>query len=520
MAFFVVITPQRRHRKAAFVNTAVNTTRPAVTLYPSGRSLTHGQLAQQTAQFANLLQAIGGPDKGGVAFLLRNQIEYPACVLGARAAGFDHLPLNTHASATELIEIISQFGPQMLVVSDSLIDLASQLVPNIPAHVRIVVTGAPRPGWECLDELLNEQATTIVAAEQPGRLLLLSGGSTGKPKIIIRPNAHKANAARSGGALAFLPVDASSTVLLSAPLYHTMPVGWMIGGLDAGGHIVILERWNPVHALEAVQQYGVTLMALVPTMMIGMLEAPNRLGYDVSSIVAVMHGAAPCPIHVKRAFMAWIPPLWEAYGTTEGLIMCQISPEEWLEHPGSVGRPIQDGRVIIRGENGDQLPFGEVGTIYAVRGDQARMSYFGNDQATVVVYNEHGEGTTGDMGYVDPDGYLYLSGRRSGMMIVGGVNVYPTPIEDALLSHPAIQDVGVTSEPHPTLGEVPVAFVQLSPDRKGNDDLRAELRAWYAARANSTGCPRRITFVAEVPRLATGKLDARGLKALANQLTA
>lgn len=494
----------------------VDLDKPAITMYPSGRTLTHRELRNKAAQFANVLQATGAPDAGGVAFLLANQVDCPVGLLGARLAGFDHLMLNTGARLPEQIAIINQFGPQMLVVSDTFAEHAAELRPLLNPHIRFVMTGEACAGWESLGSLLVVQSTEPPVAERPGRLLLLSGGSTGTPKIVIRPNAHQANAARQGSALSFLPLDRNSVLFIPAPLYHTMPIGWLIGGLDAYAHVVILERWHCEQTLEAIQRFRVTLLPLVPTMMKRLLDLPKavRDSYDVSSIMAVMHGAAPCPVQVKEAFMDWIPPVWEGYGMTEGYGMCRISPEEWLRHRGSVGRPVQGCRVVIRDEAGRELSPGKIGIVWFIRDDGAYMSYFDDPEATAATYNEHGEGTTLDMGYVDEKGFLYLVGRQKRMLIVGGVNVYPEPIENAFLEHVVVRDAGVIGVPDEIYGEVPVALVELHDEWAASDAVMRELTAWCADRINRRWRLRRIVFVKRVPRLATGKLDVRALAEL------
>lgn len=489
---------------------------PAVTIWPTGQSITHGQLDELTNQFAHLLLD-GGTPKGGVAFLLANQIEYPIAVCGARRAGFDHLPLNTHSPANELLEVLRQFEPQVVVVDHRFLNKAAVLRQHL-ASTRFIVTGAPAAGWESYDSLMSSQPITPVENSRVGRLLLLSGGSTGVPKIVVRPNADRADTPRNGGALAFLPINDRSTLLLPAPLYHTMPMGWMIGGLEAGLHVVIMQRWITEQALEAIQRFRVTFAALVPTMLGRLLELPRHVrdNYDLSSLQAIVHGAAPCPTHVKYGVLEWLPEtveVYEAYGSSEGFGMCRIGRHEWLRRPGSVGQSLPGSRVVIRDLDGTELPAGEIGVVWFERADGARMSYLGRPDATAEVYNEYGEGSCGDMGRLDEDGYLYLTGRVKNMLIVGGANVFPDQIADALSTHPAISDVAVTGVPDDDLGEIPVALVQLQPGSM-MADLANELSAWYKERACSTGCPRRFVVVDSLPRLATGKLDLRALPAL------
>lgn len=491
--------------------------KPAVTIWPTGQTLTHGQLDELSNQFAHLLLKSGTPNEGGIAFLLANQIEYPVTVCGARKAGYDHLPLNTHSPANELLEILCQFKPQVVVVDNRFLKQAAVLREHL-VGTRFILTGTPTAGWESYDELMDVQSTTPVERTNSGRLLLLSGGSTGVPKIVIRPNADRTDTPRNGGALAFLEIEDDDTLLLPAPLYHTMPMGWMIGGLEAGLHVVIMRYWHSEQALEAIQCQRVTHAALVPTMMARLLELSRetRYSFDTSSLRAIVHGAAPCPAHVKHAFLGWMPEsveVYEAYGSSEGFGMCRIGREEWLKRPGSVGLPIQGSRVIIRDDEGDELPTGKIGVVWFARNDGARMSYLGRPTETAEVYNQFGEGSSGDMGRLDEDGYLYLTGRRKNMLIVGGVNVFPDQVADTLAAHPHIQDVAVTGIPHDDLGEVPVALVELQPGVVMTA-AGAELSAWYSERACSTGCPRRFIVVDQLPRLATGKLDLRALPAL------
>lgn len=486
--------------------------KPAVTIYPSGRRLTHGQLTTSANQFARLLMSAEKSNKGRVAFLLGNQIEYPVVVCGARKAGFDHLPLNTHSPAHELLEILRQFRPQVVVVSDQYLTVAQKLRRQLN-HVRFVVTGSAPSGWDSYDQLMETQSTTPVVDRSSGRLLLLSGGSTGTPKIVVRPPAPV------GSVLSFLPLANDSTFLLPAPLYHSMPMSWLVAGLEAGLHVVIMQRWRTEWALEAIDRYAVTVVALVPTMMSRLLDMPQRIraSYNLSRLKAIVHGAAPCPVHVKQGFLEWLPPsveVYEVYGASEGIGRCHIGRKAWLRRPKSVGLPAPGSRVIIRDEEGRELPAGGIGVIWFARADGARMSYLGNPNETARIYNRYGEGSVGDMGYVDADGYLYLTGRRKNMLIVGGVNVYPDRITDVLAAHPAIQDVAVTGLPHPDLAEVPVALVELRPGFAETKALTDGLTAWCRARLSSTACPRQFIVVDTIPRLATGKLDLRALPPL------
>jgi acyl-CoA synthetase (AMP-forming)/AMP-acid ligase II len=235
-----------------------------------------------------------------------------------------------------------------------------------------------------------------------------------------------------------------------------------------------------------------------------------RFKYDTSSLKVVAHGAAPCSRQLKEEFMKWLPLLWEGYGMSEGFGMCVIGPDEWLAHPGSVGKPLGKFYVTIRDDDGNEAPVGTIGTVwFGNEGRSSRMSYIGNPTETNATYNEYGEGSAFDLGYVDEDGYLYIVGRRKNMLIVGGVNIYPKNIEDALLSHNAVADAYVFGEQDRDFGEVPVAIVQLHNSLE-IDDLARHCRQIVGKLAT----PRRFIIVDELPREETGKLNQNKIREL------
>ena len=484
--------------------------RPAITMFYTGETLTHGELNGRGAQFARAMQAGGVPEGGRVAMFLGNQIEYPVILRGARFGGFDRLPLNTHASCDELLDILHRYLSDVLVVSDRFADAASRLTPHLPAGTRLIMTGKAIDGWESFDAVLAPHSTEPIeqqAGRRPGELLLLSGGSTGSPKLVIRPHADKFGDSPAG-IMVGLPLRGDSVALVASPLYHIMSLAWLLTVLNTGGHVLLLDHWDSEDVLRAIEAHHVTLLPLVPTMMVRLLGLPEhvRLKYDVSSIEAVLHSAAPCPSQVKERFMEWIPCIWEGYGMTEGFGACVISPEEARQRPGSVGRPVGGYRVTIRDKAGDEVPAGTEGIVWFIRTDGARMQYLGQPDETSASYNEHGEGTAWDLGYVDEAGYLYLVSRLKNMIISGGVNIFPGRIEDVLQAHDAVSDVCVVGVPDDDLGEVPVAVVQLCRPELASTELADELSALCREMLGGFMRPRRIVFDV-IPRQATGKVN-------------
>jgi long-chain acyl-CoA synthetase len=276
--------------------------------------------------------------------------------------------------------------------------------------------------------------------------------------------------------------------------------------------VVLMDRFDPVGCLRAIEAHRVSHVQVVPTHFIRMLKLPaeQRLGFDVSSLQTVVHAAAPCPADVKRQMIDWLGPcLVEYYAGSEANGITIIDSADWLAHPGSVGRAIGTA-VHIVGEDGAELGAGEDGLIYF---ESQPFEYLGDPAKTASALDDRGWSTLGDIGHVDADGYLYLSDRRTDLIISGGVNIYPAEIEEALISHPAVDDVAVIGVPDPEMGQQVLAIVQLAGQGTGSADLAAEMIEHCRTRLASFKCPRSVEFVAELPRLPTGKLLRRQLRA-------
>lgn len=306
-------------------------------------------------------------------------------------------------------------------------------------------------------------------------------------------------------------MDADTVYLSPAPLYHTAPSVWSMTVQGAGLTTVVMERFDPEGTLDAIQRYRVTHAQFVPAMFVRLLKLPQEVrdSYDLSSLKRVMHAAAPCPVQIKKQMTDWWGPIVdEYYASSEAHGSTMIFAEDWLAHPGSVGKPM-GGAVHILDENGNELPPGEAGEIYFEGG--ASFEYLNDPTKTASSRDKHGWTTVGDIGYLDDEGYLYLTDRRHHMIISGGVNIYPQEAENLLVTHPKVLDAAVFGVPDDEMGQRVVAAVQTVEQADATDQFADELLAWLRDRLAHFKCPRSIAFAAQLPRTDTGKLYKNGL---------
>ncbi len=482
----------------------------ALVMAGTGETRTFAQLDATSTRLARVLRERGLRTGDRLAVLVDNGPAFFEVAWSAMRCGLLVTPINWHLTAAEAGYIVGDCEAPALVASGRLDAVVGALSPDdlAAATTRISVDGA-LDGFEPLDVLLEGVDVGPVPDEHEGGWMLYSSGTTGKPKGILPPLPDGPLGKPSfltmmlGGLFGFT----SETVYLSpAPLYHASPAGWTTGTQRLGGTAVVMERFDAVGLLEAIERHRVTHVQLVPTHMIRLLELPasERDRFDLSSLEMVIHAAAPCPVDVKRAFMDWVGPIvHEFYSGSEGAGFCRIGPDEWLEHPGSVGRSMT-GAIHVLGPDGEELPVGEEGEIWFE--SNRRFSYHRDPEKTAAAWDDRGWSWLGDVGRVDEEGYLYLTDRASHMIISGGVNIYPREAEDVLIGHPAVADVAVLGTPDPEMGEQVTAFVELS--GAATED---ELIEWCRARLSHFKCPREVRFVDSLPRLPTGKLLKRML---------
>ena len=500
--------------------------KPAVIMATTGEVRTFREVDDASVRLANVLRDRGMRTGDHLAVLVENQPEFFDVVWAAMRTGLYVTPINWHLSAAEAGYIIRDCDAATLVASARLAEVIAALDPDdlAGATTRISVDDPDdllaAHGFRHLEDVLAESPLGPVADEHEGGWMFYSSGTTGQPKGIVPPLAKPPL-----GAPSFLTMmltgmfgfSADTTYLSPAPLYHASPAGWSTGTQRLGGTVVVMERFDPLELLAAIERYRITHVQLVPTHMIRLLKLPaeDRARFDLSSLRMVVHAAAPCPVEVKQAFLDWVGPIvHEYYSGSEGSGFCYIGPDDWLAHPGSVGRSMS-GAAHILGPTGDELPTGEEGEIWFET--SRTFEYHRDPEKTASVWNDRGWSWLGDVGRIDEDGYLYLTDRASHMIISGGVNIYPREAEDVLIQHPAVADVGVLGVPDEEMGERVVAFVQLA---DGAEDLAAdaltpdeagaaELIAWCRARLSHFKCPTEVRFLDELPRLPTGKLLKR-----------
>jgi long-chain acyl-CoA synthetase len=343
--------------------------------------------------------------------------------------------------------------------------------------------------------------------------MLYTSGTTGRPKGVDRPPVKPAAAVNFGG---YDDEHGGDVHLCTGPLYHAAPLAFSLATpLAAGATVVVMERWDALHALELIERHRVTHTHMVPTMFHRLLALPDdvRASVDVSSVRFIVHGAAPCPVPVKQGIIDWFGPVvWEYYAATEGTGSF-VDSATWLAHPGTVGRPTPPGQVIVGDDRGEPLPTGEVGLLYLrAAPDGARFNYFKDEAKTASTYRGD-YFTLGDVGYLDDDGYLYLTDRTANLIISGGVNIYPAEVDAVLLEHPAVADAAVIGAPDEEWGEIVVAVVELRDGVEATDELTADLARHCRERLAGFKCPRRFDVVDALPRADNGKIYKHRLRA-------
>jgi acyl-CoA synthetase (AMP-forming)/AMP-acid ligase II len=493
--------------------------RPAVVMAGSGETVTYRQLDERSNQLAHLFRKAGLQRGDHVALLMENQPRFLEVVWSALRSGLYLTAINSHLTSEEVAYIVGDCEAQAFVTSAALAGVATGIAwDELPRVSTRLMTDGTADGFAPYEDATAAFPTTKIDDEANGATMLYSSGTTGRPKGVLRPLADgkpgdgaERVAAMGGGPYKF----GDGMVYLSpAPMYHAAPLAFSLNTQRFGGTVVIMEKFDPAAALRAIEQHRVTHSQWVPTMFVRLLRLPDdeRLGPDLSSHQVAIHAAAPCPVEVKRQMIEWWGPIiFEYYAGTEGNGSTAINSEEWLAHPGSVGQA-RAGTVHIIGEDGAEVGRGEEGTIYF--GGGAAFEYHNDPQKTSETRLERDPTLTtlGDVGYLDEDGWLFLTDRKAYMIISGGVNIYPREIEDVFIQHPAVADVAVFGVPNDDLGEEVKAVVQLLPGNDGSDELAQELQTFVRGHLAGFKVPRTVDFIEELPRLPTGKLYKRVLR--------
>lgn len=474
---------------------------------------TYGELFAEVNRISHSLRERCGVRPGdAIASVMTNSPGMVALYLAAMQSGIYLVTINYHLTESEISYILADSGSKVVVCSER-----SETVVTAAAGdtVRVVVDRNGRESGtdqhESLADLTKTMPVTDPEETTAGSLMMYTSGTTGRPKGVKRP---LSGLDADAGALTYawlfeefgMERPAFAAWLACAPLYHSANLTPAMGALHAGGTLVLMDGWTPEAFLRRVQERRVSGTSMVPTHFYRLLQLPQevRASYDVTSIQYVIHGAAPCPREVKKKMLDWFGPvIYEYYGSTEvGTTVAR--PHEWLEHPGTVGRPASISTLAILDAEGRELPVGETGIVYMRQGED-RVEYH-NDHGKTDAARCGGLMTVWDMGHVDEDGFLYITGRAAELILVGGVNVYPAEIEASLIEHPWVADAGVVGDQDAEYGEVPLAHVVLTEEAPSREKAVHALRTHLAGRLAKPKLPRRYVVHPELPRDPNGKL--------------
>jgi long-chain acyl-CoA synthetase len=500
-------------------NHAVNRARQAAFIMAqTGETVTYAELEARTNRLAHLLRAEGLGRLDHYAIFMENNARYvESCGAGARA-GLYYTCVNSYLIPEELAYIINNSQSKVLITSQAKRDVAQTALSQCPAVKLCLSVDGPSEGsyFRNLDEATARYPQTPIKDEALGAAMLYSSGTTGRPKGILRPLPLQP-ASEELPLFDFLDrlwkYRDGMIYLSPAPLYHSAPLTAVSLTIRRGGTAVIMERFDAEQFLKHVEHYRVTHSQLVPTMFSRMLKLPDavRRRHDLSSLEVAIHAAAPCPVQVKEQMIDWWGPIiHEYYGATEGLGFAACDSAEWLAHKGTVGR-ILLGELRVLDEDMKPCPVGTPGTLWFKTATP--FEYFNDPVKTAEARSaDQTASTVGDVGYVDAEGYLYLTDRATFMIISGGVNIYPQECENLLVTHAKVADAAVFGVPNADLGEEVKAVVQLMPGIAPEPETADELIAFCRRHLASMKCPRSIDFEAELPRLPTGKLYKRLLR--------
>ncbi|WP_422002517.1 AMP-binding protein [Reyranella sp.] len=489
--------------------------KPAYIMAGSGETVTYRQLDEQSNRIAQLFRSLGLRAGDHIALFVENSARFFEICWGAQRSGLIYTAISSRLTAAEVDYIVGDCGARLFITSRHLAATAAELVPlmaKVPHRYMIDGTIAGYASWE--EAVATFQATPI-ADETAGNDMLYSSGTTGRPKgvlPVVEPQPIDFDNPLLAITRKLYGMDENTVYLSPAPLYHAAPLRFNMSVMRLGGTSVIMEHFDAEEFLKLVEHHRITHTQVVPTMFVRFLKLPDdvRRKYDVSSLKCAIHAAAPCPIPTKEKMIEWWGPvIWEYYAGTEGNGLTLCNSAEWLDHKGTVGRAVI-GTLRICDEDGNELPPGQPGTIYFA--DGRPFQYHNDPGKTAESRHPKGWTTLGDVGYVDPDGYLHLTDRKAFMIISGGVNIYPQEAENLLINHPRVMDCAVFGVPNPDFGEEVKAVVQPRDMAEAGPALAEELMAYCREHLSPIKCPRSVDFEAELPRHPTGKLYKRLLR--------
>ncbi len=472
---------------------------------------TRAEVNANANRLVRALRARGVKAGDGIALLCSNRPEFFEAVAAAQRGGLWLTTVNWHLTGDEAGYIVDDCEATAFV-ADARFARAAREAADVSPRLRArVALGGDIDGFESWSEVLASESGTDIDDPEAGNTMLYTSGTTGRPKGVRRDAGPRA----ALGVASLTGYRGDRHVhLCTGPLYHAAPLSFSLTAPAAMGvPIVMMDGWAAEPTLALVERHHVTHTHMVPTMFHRLLSLPDavRARYDISSLMFVLHGAAPCPVDVKQRLMDWLGPIvWEYYAATEGAGTL-VGPGEWLAKPGTVGKVDPPDRVRILDDSGHLVGPDEIGTVYLEAPVEDRFEYFKAPEKTDRAYRDS-HFTLGDVGYVDADGYLFLTDRSAHLIISGGVNIYPAEVEAVLLAHPAVGDVGVVGQPDEEWGEVVVAAIEPQAGIEPTDTLASDLVEWCRDRIAHYKCPRRVVFVEALPRHDNGKLYKHQLR--------
>lgn len=463
-------------------------------------------------RLVRLFAAAGVAPGDSVAILSKNRPQFVETLFAALRYGLRLTPINFHLNGEEVGYIVENCDAKVFVADASLGPVAQSAIEHVPA-VMLKLSIGDLAGFENFDAAIASLDGSDIETPVLGGTMLYTSGTTGRPKGVFRAEHTPALPQQAGTLANYRPeIDRQ---LLTGPCYHAAPLLIdIVQPMVSGVGIVMMDRFDAEETLRLIATHKVSHCHMVATMFHRILQLPEetRRGYDMSSLKLLIHGAAPCPVHVKQDMIDWLGPIvWEYYAATEGGGGFIVGSEEWLKKPGTVGKadPMFNNRILD--DDGNEVGPGVIGTIYLPAPATGRFEYYKDAQKTQSSY-QGDHFTLGDMGYFDEDGYLFLTGRTAELIISGGVNIYPVEVDNALLLHDAVVDACTVGVPNEEWGEEVRAVVQLAPDKAASPELELELLGWVRERLAAFKCPRKVDFVAEVPRSAAGKVQRKQVR--------
>ena len=478
-----------------------------------------GELRTRVTKLSNAFAARGTGSGDTIAVMMGNRREFFEVLLAAAHTGFTVVPVNWHWVADELAYVIGDSGARGLIVGDRFVDVAVEALADersTTIEFSAVAGGGPLDDYE---DLVGSGADTPLGEQLLGGPMFYTSGTTGRPKGVRGMLSGGQGIPSEVFALICSSmndyVPAGGTTLLAGPAYHSAQWAFSFMPLVNGSSLVMRHKFDAGETLRLIDEHAVTNTHLVPTQFKRILDLPadERAAFDGSSLVALWHGAAPCPPPWKRAMIDWMGPVvHEYYGSTEGAFISTIRAEDWLQRGGSVGKPLPVMEVFVVDDDGNHVGPDQTGTLYFKSAMGSDFEYHNDPDKTAAAHLEPGVFTTGDVGHLDADGYLWLSDRKIDMIISGGVNIYPAEIEAVLAEHPAVGDVAVIGVPDEEFGEQVKAVVQLSAGVADRERVGEELLRACRERLAGYKCPRSVDFVDELPRTGTGKILKRELR--------